>query len=89
MIPSNPSSEKLRQAAKRCRACPLWKTGTQTVFGSGPKAAQVMLVANNLATKKTDGEPFVGAAGKLLDKALLEAGIDRKKVYLTNVVKTL
>jgi DNA polymerase len=88
LIPSRPTLPKLRQAAADCRACPLWKSGTQTVFGAGPKAARVMLVGEQPGDREDlAGEPFVGPAGGLLDTALQDAGIDRDDAYLTNVVK--
>ena len=82
------SLEVLREAAADCRACPLWKNATQTVFGEGPQAAQVMLVGEQPGDKEDlAGKPFVGPAGLMLDRALEEAGIDRKKIYVTNAVK--
>lgn len=79
---------KLRAAAKTCRACPLWKLGTQTVFGEGPKRARILFVGEQPGDKEDlAGEPFVGPAGKLLDRALADAGIDRATVYVTNAVK--
>jgi DNA polymerase len=78
----------LREAAAGCRACPLWKTGTQTVFGEGASHAKVIFVGEQPGNDEDlSGKPFVGPAGKLLDKALVEAGIDRSKVYVTNAVK--
>lgn len=85
-----PSEEvkTLRQEAADCRACPLWKDATQTVFGEGPQHAQMMLVGEQPGDKEDlAGKPFVGPAGQMLDRALEEAGIDRKKVYVTNAVK--
>src|ERR1700712_1780257 len=80
--------EKLRKAAKKCRACPLWKVGTQTVFGEGSATAKVIFVGEQPGNEEDlTGKPFVGPAGKLLDRALQEAGIDREKVYVTNAVK--
>ncbi|MBR1247688.1 UdgX family uracil-DNA binding protein [Bradyrhizobium sp. AUGA SZCCT0169] len=80
--------ETLREEAADCRACPLWKDATQTVFGEGPQAAQVMLVGEQPGDKEDlAGKPFVGPAGQMLDRALDEAGIDRAKVYVTNAVK--
>src|SRR3954463_11523442 len=77
-----------RRLAKDCRACDLYKRGTQTVFGEGPARAQVMMVGEQPGDQEDlKGEPFVGPAGRLLDRALEEAGIDRGLVYLTNVVK--
>ena len=78
----------LRAEAADCRACPLWKNATQTVFGEGPSRAQVMLVGEQPGDKEDlAGKPFVGPAGNILDRALDEAGIDRTKVYVTNAVK--
>jgi probable DNA metabolism protein len=78
----------LREAAADCRACPLWKDATQTVFGEGPQHAKVMLVGEQPGDKEDlAGKPFVGPAGQMLDRALDEAGIDRRKVYVTNAVK--
>ena len=80
--------EALRAAAAECRACPLWRTGTQTVFGEGARGADVMLVGEQPGDKEdVAGRPFVGPAGRLLDEALEEAGIDRRRAYVTNVVK--
>jgi len=78
----------LRQAAASCRACDLWKRGTQTVFGEGVRNALVMLVGEQPGNDEDlAGRPFVGPAGKLLDRALEEVGIDRRQTYVTNVVK--
>lgn len=80
--------ETLREEAAECRACPLWKDATQTVFGEGPQNAQIMLVGEQPGDKEDlAGKPFVGPAGQMLDRALDEAGIDRTKVYVTNAVK--
>jgi len=88
LIPARPSLSKLREAAAACRACPLWKTGTQTVFGEGSSGAKVVFVGEQPGNDEDlQGRPFVGPAGKLLDRALVEAGIDRTKVYVTNAVK--
>ena len=79
---------RVRAAAKSCRNCDLWKHATQTVFGEGPEAAQLMLVGEQPGNDEDlQGHPFVGPAGKLLDRALEEAGIDRRTVYVTNIVK--
>ncbi len=87
-IPPHPTIGKLQEAAKECRACPLWKTGTQTVFGEGSRHAKVIFVGEQPGNDEDlAGKPFVGPAGKLLDKALAEAGIDRDEVYVTNAVK--
>jgi len=88
LIPARLSLSAVRAAAKECRACDLWKRGTQTVFGEGPKKATLMLVGEQPGDQEDlTGHPFVGPAGKLLDRALAEAGIDRSTVYVTNVVK--
>jgi DNA polymerase len=80
--------ETLRAEAADCRACPLWKDATQTVFGEGPPHASIMLVGEQPGDKEDlAGKPFVGPAGQMLDRALEDAGIDRKKVYVTNAVK--
>jgi uracil-DNA glycosylase family protein len=86
LIPERPTLSSLRQAAAGCRACRLWRNATQTVFGEGTEEAEVMLVGPG-DREDLSGRPFVGPAGKLLDRALEEAGIDRHKVYVTNVVK--
>jgi DNA polymerase len=79
---------KVRTAAKSCRNCDLWKHATQTVFGEGPERAQLMLVGEQPGNDEDlAGHPFIGPAGQLLDRALEDAGIDRKTVYVTNVVK--
>jgi uracil-DNA glycosylase len=86
--PSGNSLKALREEASGCRACPLWKDATQTVFGEGPQHAQVMLVGEQPGDKEDlAGKPFVGPAGQMLDRALEEAGIERSKVYVTNAVK--
>ncbi len=88
LVPDKPSLPKLRGAAAGCTACDLYKTGTQTVFGEGTSKAEVMLVGEQPGDQEDlQGKPFVGPAGKLLDRALDEAGIDRSQVYVTNVVK--
>jgi DNA polymerase len=80
--------ETLRAEAADCRACPLWKNATQTVFGEGPPHAHLMLVGEQPGDKEDiAGKPFVGPAGQMLDRALAEAGIDRNKAYVTNAVK--
>jgi uracil-DNA glycosylase len=87
-IPSRPTLPRLRAASKGCRGCHLWTLGTQTVFGEGPADATVVIVGEQPGDKEDlAGRPFVGPAGKLLDVALEDAGIDREKVYLTNAVK--
>jgi uracil-DNA glycosylase family protein len=87
-IPFSDSIETLAEAAKTCRACDIWSRATQTVFGEGNPRAEVMLVGEQPGNQEDlAGHPFVGPAGKLLDKALLAAGIARDKIYITNVVK--
>ena len=88
LIPPRPTINKLRDVAAGCTACHLWKLGTQTVFGEGKQSSTVMLVGEQPGNSEDlEGRPFVGPAGQLLDRALDEAGIDRTKVYVTNVVK--
>jgi uracil-DNA glycosylase len=80
--------DELRLRAKGCKACDLWKTGTQTVFGEGARDAEVMMVGEQPGDREDiEGHPFVGPAGRVLDEALERAGIDRDRVYITNVVK--
>jgi DNA polymerase len=87
-VPEAPTLPKLRKAAAGCRGCHLWERATQTVFGEGKPAAPLMLVGEQPGDQEDlAGKPFVGPAGKLLDRALEEAGIDRTAAYLTNVVK--
>jgi uracil-DNA glycosylase len=88
LVPDRPTLPKLREAAASCKACDLWKTGTQTVFGEGAKKSEVMFVGEQPGDyEDREGRPFVGPAGQLLDTALEEAGIDRRLAYVTNVVK--
>ncbi len=88
LIPSRPTLQKLKIAAAGCTACPLWKSGTQTVFGEGLLKAKVVFVGEQPGNDEDlAGKPFVGPAGKFLDKVLEEVGIDRDEVYVTNVVK--
>jgi uracil-DNA glycosylase len=88
LLPAQLTLVKLRAAAAQCTACPLHKTGTQTVFGEGLDTARAVFVGEQPGDiEDKAGRPFVGPAGKLLDRALEEAGIDRKLVYVTNVVK--
>jgi uracil-DNA glycosylase family protein len=88
LVPPRPTLKNLNDAAAGCKACPLWKTGTQTVFGEGAAKAEVMLVGEQPGDQEDkEGRPFVGPAGKILDQALEEAGIDRSLTYVTNVVK--
>jgi len=87
-VPSSRSLTVLAGAAEGCRGCPLYKDATQTVFGRGKKGAELMLVGEQPGDKEDlEGEPFVGPAGRLLDRALEEAGIDRSAAYVTNAVK--
>ena len=87
-IPSTPSLQGLARIAKNCKACELWKRGTQTVFGEGEPDSTVMFVGEVPGDQEDlAGKPFVGPAGNLLNKALAEAGIDRSKAYVTNAVK--
>jgi DNA polymerase len=80
--------EALAIEAQACRACDLWKRGTQTVFGDGPANARVALVGEQPGDEEDrTGEPFVGPAGRLLDDALEDAGLDRRRLYVTNAVK--
>jgi uracil-DNA glycosylase family protein len=86
--PTKISLTRVRDEAKHCRACDLWKHATQTVFGEGPRKAALMLIGEQPGdAEDLGGHPFVGPAGQLLDRALADAGIDRGAVYLTNVVK--
>lgn len=87
-VPDSRSLKTLRTAARSCRGCPLWKLGTQTVFGEGPAHARVLMVGEQPGDREDlEGRPFVGPAGRLLDEALVGAGIDRDLVYVTNAVK--
>ena len=86
--PDTMSWSAMREAAKDCDACHLYKRATQTVFGEGPKSATIMLVGEQPGDyEDVAGKPFVGPAGKIMDQALEEAGIDRSQVYVTNAVK--
>lgn len=88
LIPAKPTIPLLKEAAADCRACDLWERGTQTVFGEGGRRAQVMFIGEQPGDEEDlQGKPFVGPAGRLLDEALEQAGIDRRKTYVTNVVK--
>ncbi len=88
LIPPRPTLNKLRDAAADCKACHLWKLGTQTVFGDGKTKAVILFVGEQPGDKEDlAGRPFVGPAGALFDTALEEVGIDRTQVYVTNVVK--
>jgi uracil-DNA glycosylase family protein len=88
LIPDRPTLTTVREASRECRACGLWRNATQTVFGEGLAKAEVMMVGEQPGDQEDRaGRPFVGPAGKVLDRALTDAGIDRRLVYLTNVVK--
>ena len=88
LLPDRPTLDEVRDISKGCKACDLYKRGTQTVFGEGPPRADVMMVGEQPGdAEDIAGQPFVGPAGRLLDRALEEAGIDRSRVYVTNVVK--
>jgi uracil-DNA glycosylase len=88
LIPPASSLTALREAAAGCRACDLYKTGTQTVFGEGAEHTEIMFVGEQPGDREDlEGKPFVGPAGRLLDEALREAGIDRDHIYITNAVK--
>lgn len=87
-LPPKLNLTALRAAVDDCRGCPLWKPATQAVFGEGRRGARVMLVGEQPGDREDrEGRPFVGPAGKVLDRALEEAGIERSDVYITNVVK--
>lgn len=86
--PQTRSLPTLREAAARCRACPLWRTGTQTVFGEGGERAALLVVGEQPGDREDlEGHPFVGPAGTLLDRALEAMGVSRQGVYITNAVK--
>jgi uracil-DNA glycosylase len=88
LLPPRPTLAAIRAASADCKACVLYLRGTQTVFGEGPATAEVMLVGEQPGDAEDHaGRPFVGPAGKLLDRALEQAGVDRRLVYVTNVVK--
>jgi uracil-DNA glycosylase family protein len=88
LVPERPSLTELRTAAAACTACDLHKSGTQTVFGEGSEDAEAMFVGEQPGDQEDKaGKPFVGPAGQLFDQALEDAGIDRRAVYVTNVVK--
>jgi uracil-DNA glycosylase len=87
-VPETSSLKEVAEAAKKCTACHLYKRATQTVFGEGPKHATMLLIGEQPGDyEDLAGKPFVGPAGKIMDRALEEAGIDRKDVYVTNAVK--
>jgi uracil-DNA glycosylase len=88
LIPADATVAELRAVAARCTACPLYRNATQTVFGEGPPDAPIMLVGEQPGdAEDLRGLPFVGPAGKLLDRCLAEAGIDRERIWVTNAVK--
>jgi uracil-DNA glycosylase family protein len=88
LVPDRPTLKNLKEAAAGCTACPLHELGTQTVFGEGSTKAEIVLVGEQPGDQEDlAGKPFVGPAGRLLDRALEEAAIDRKLAYVTNVVK--
>ena len=88
LIPPRPTLSSLKAAAADCKACDLWKKGTQTVFGDGSRRANVLFIGEQPGNEEDlTGKPFVGPAGRLFDNALEEAGIDRKQTFVTNVVK--
>src|ERR1700733_9447583 len=87
-LPREQTLPALRAAAAGCKACDLWKLGTQTVFGEGQQTARIIMVGEQPGDKEDlAGRPFVGPAGAVLDKALAAAGIERQDVYVTNIVK--
>lgn len=87
-VPDSTQLSRLREASRTCRGCDLHQDATQTVFGEGPSRAKVLMLGEQPGDREDrEGEPFVGPAGKLLDRALDEAGIDRGEVYVTNAVK--
>src|ERR1700689_731224 len=87
-IPRNGSLTVLKNASRNCKACDLWRNATQTVFGEGPPCAKIMMIGEQPGNQEDlEGKPFVGPAGRLLDQALVAAGVDRKQVYVTNAVK--
>ncbi|MDP8961964.1 MAG: UdgX family uracil-DNA binding protein [Actinomycetota bacterium] len=88
LIPESPTLDRLREVAAGCQACHLWQRGTQTVFGDGAPSADLMFVGEQPGDREdVEGEPFVGPAGRELDRALDEVDIDRSNVYITNAVK--
>jgi DNA polymerase len=88
LVPAHGTLRQVREAAAHCKACPLWERGTQTVFGEGVAHARMMLVGEQPGNDEDlSGHPFVGPAGKLLNRALEEAGIDRELTWVTNAVK--
>jgi uracil-DNA glycosylase family protein len=87
-LPERVTLESLREAAKVCHGCDLWRNATQTVFGEGPADAELMFVGEQPGDQEDKlGQPFVGPAGRIFDQALEEVGIDRSRVFVTNAVK--
>ncbi|GAA4419323.1 UdgX family uracil-DNA binding protein [Actinokineospora soli] len=87
-VPEDADLDTLREAVHTCRGCPLYRDATQAVFGAGPSTARLVLVGEQPGDREDiEGEPFVGPAGRILDKALTEAGLTRDDVYVTNAVK--
>jgi len=87
-VPPNPTIRRMQSASKACRGCDLWKKATQTVFGEGSSKARLMFVGEQPGDQEDlQGHPFVGPAGRVLDRALNEAGIARDEIYVTNAVK--
>jgi uracil-DNA glycosylase len=87
-VPDTRNLRKLREVAAACKACDLWKTGTQTVFGEGSSSAEIVFVGEQPGDKEDlAGKPFVGPAGRVFDEGLAAAGIDRRLAYVTNAVK--
>jgi uracil-DNA glycosylase len=88
LIPPGRGIRALREAAGHCRACPLWRDATQTVFGAGPASARIMLIGEQPGDREDRiGQPFVGPAGDLLERAVADAGLEYDKLYVTNAVK--
>lgn len=88
LIEPDASLKDLLEAVQSCQGCDIWQRATQAVFGEGAPGAEVMFVGEQPGNREDlEGHPFVGPAGKLLDQALAQAGIDRKRVYITNIVK--
>jgi uracil-DNA glycosylase family protein len=87
-LPNRIDHESLREAVQSCRGCDLWRNATQAVIGEGPESAEAMFVGEQPGDQEDkEGQPFVGPAGRMFDKALAEVGIDRSRVYVTNTVK--
>src|SRR4051812_41271920 len=87
-VPATRDLHAMAAAVQRCRGCELYKPATQAVFGEGPRRAKVILVGEQPGDQEDkQGKPFVGPAGRMLDKALVDAGVDRSEVYVTNAVK--